>query len=110
MSNNKWLDKIAKEPKKEPVMPKGRKDSAMNQMIRNNLDRVYKVTGVDVTGRNAWYFVLIENTKRNLFLARKPSDSYNLEDYGQIITSGYGEQVPIEVQELLRDKYNFTNF
>lgn len=71
----------------------------------NILSRIFKVTGRDITGRAAWYFVLIDEDKIPNFLSHKEGDAYNIEEYGRIIISGYGEEVPSEVIE----KYGFNN-
>ena len=84
--------------------------SAKDKLIRSNLDRCFLTKGRDITGRDAWYFVLIRPFRLRAFLTHKTGDSYNLEDYGDIILSGYGEEVPEEVRALLREKYSFDNF
>lgn len=85
-------------------------NSWMDEHIDRNGDRVYKVTGRDITGRTAWYFILVDVGKKQRFLEHKNGDSYNLEDYGKIIISGYGDSIPLDVQEMLREKYGFDNF
>ncbi|SOE20101.1 hypothetical protein SAMN06298216_0600 [Spirosomataceae bacterium TFI 002] len=96
-----WLDKY-----KKKLMP----STAMDKHIIANKERVFKVSGIDITGRDAWYFVLIESTRQHKFLRHEKGDSYNIEDYGKIIISGYGKEVPKEIQQMLRDKYDFDSF
>lgn len=96
-----WLDKYKKKQKPS---------TAMDKHIIANRERVFKVSGVDSTGREAWYFVLIESTRKDKFLLHKKGDSYNIDDYGKIIISGYGKEVPEHIQQMLRDKYDFDNF
>ncbi|MDX1949776.1 MAG: hypothetical protein SFT90_04680 [Rickettsiales bacterium] len=86
------------------------KKSFMDHLINSRGDLCYKVTGRDITGRNAWYFILVDKEKKDAFLKHKSGDSYNLEDYGKIIISGYGDSVPPDVQEMLKEKYGFDNF
>ena len=86
------------------------KNNFMDHLIRSRSDMCFQVMGKDTTGRTAWYFVLIDKEKKEQFLAHKPGDSYDLADYGKIIASGYGEEVPDDVKEMLKEKYGFDNF
>ena len=86
------------------------KNNFMDHLIRSRSDLCFQVMGKDTTGRTAWYFVLIDKEKKDQFLAHKPGDSYDLADYGKIIASGYGEEVPDDVKEMLKEKYGFDNF
>jgi hypothetical protein len=78
--------------------------------IKNNSDLCYQVMGKDTTGRVAWYFILVDKDKKEEFLEHRQGDSYDLADYGKIVASGYGEEVPDHVKDMLRNKYGFDNF
>lgn len=114
------LDKVKKREKvtsfdskacqKETTHTKGDKKNFMDHLINSRGDLCYKVVGRDITDRIAWYFVLVDKEKKEAFLKHKTGDSYNIEDYGKIIISGYGEEVPEDVQEMLKEKYGFENF
>lgn len=84
--------------------------TAKDKLIISRKDDCFKVSGVDITGRQAWYFVLIHSHKKRAFLNHKKGDSYNLEDYGEIIMSGYGDEVPDEIKAFLKEKYSFDQF
>jgi hypothetical protein len=86
------------------------KNNFMDHLIRSRSDLCYQVMGKDTTGRVAWYFILVDKEKKEQFLAHKQGDSYDLADYGKIIASGYGEVVPDDVKEMLKEKYGFDNF
>ena len=86
------------------------KKNFMDHVINSRGDLCYKVTGKDITGEIAWYFILVDKDKKEAFLKHESGDSYNLEDYGKIIVSGSGTEVPEDVQEMLKDKYGFDNF
>ncbi len=81
-----------------------------DRLIKDNANQCYKVVGRDITGEVAWYFVLIEKAKQKDFLSHKPGANYNIEDYGKIICSGYGTEVPDDIQDMLCEKYGFDNF
>jgi hypothetical protein len=59
------------------------------------VDRIYIVRGKDA-GRDAWYYVLVESRKILSFLAalNDDNDIIHLENYGQILESGYGNTPP----------------
>ncbi len=86
------------------------KNSFMDHLIRSRSDLCFQVMGKDTTNRTAWYFILVDKEKKDQFLNHKPGDSYDLADYGKIIASGYGDEVPDDVKEMLKEKYGFDNF
>jgi hypothetical protein len=57
------------------------------------VDRIYIVRGKSA-GRDAWYYVLVEPRKILSFLAALNDDIIHLENYGQILESGYGNTPP----------------
>jgi hypothetical protein len=65
-------------------------------------ERIYLVKGVD-DGRDAWYYVLVEPRKIPSFQAAHNDDIIHLENYGQILKSGYGEAPPACVTEALQE-------
>jgi hypothetical protein len=94
----------------DKILKKSQDDkNFMDQLIKSRADMCYKVVGRDSTGREAYYFVLIDKDKKQQFLKHKVGDTYNLEDYGRIVYSAYGTKVPKEVKEMLKDKYGFDN-
>ena len=110
-------DKISKKPEEENGDEESSggsfakdKKSFMDHLISSRGDLCYKIVGRDITGEIAWYYVLVDKDRKDAFLKHKPGDSYNIEDYGKIISSGYGEEVPEDVQKMLKEKYGFDNF
>lgn len=81
----------------------------LDTTIKLKADMCYKVVGRDSTGREAYYFVLIDKDKKQDFLRHKVGDNYNLEDYGKIVYSAYGTKVPKYIKEMLKEKYGFDN-
>lgn len=65
---------------------------------------IYLVKGVDA-GRNAWYYVLVERLKVQLFLKALNDDIIHLENYGKILFSAYGDEPPSEITQELKDEY-----
>ena len=65
---------------------------------------IYLVKGVDA-GRNAWYYVLVERPKLQLFLKALNDDIIHLEKYGKILYSAYGDEPPAEITGKLKAEY-----
>jgi len=76
--------------------------------IANNGHNVHKLKAKDSTGRWAYYFVLIKSEKEEEFMvALDSTENIDLEDYGQVIVSNYGEQPSDNIRDFLKKKYNF---
>lgn len=71
---------------------------------RMQADLIYLVKGIDA-GRNAWYYVLVERLKLQLFLKALNDDIIHLENYGKILYSAYGDEPPADVTNKLKDEY-----
>lgn len=67
-------------------------------------DLIYLVKGIDAA-RNAWYYVLVERLKLQLFLKALNDDIIHLENYGKILHSAYGDEPPVEVTNKLKEEY-----
>lgn len=70
-------------------------------------DLVYLVKGVD-DNRNAWYYVLVERMKVNLFLKALNDDIIHLEKYGKILYSAYGDEPPKEITDAVKEEYGIS--
>jgi hypothetical protein len=68
---------------------------------------IYLVKGVDA-GRNAWYYVLVERLKVQLFLKALNDDIIHLENYGKILYSAYGDEPPAEITGELKEEYGIN--
>ena len=91
------LDNVAEEEpdsERKPIDPKKR---ALAKYI-------YLVKGIDA-GRKAWYYVLVEALKVQLFLKALNDDIIHLENYGKILYSAYGEEPPAHITKALKDEY-----
>lgn len=76
---------------------------------------IHKLKAKDSTGRWAYYFVLVLAPEEPLFLAALDSqecldsqETTNLENYGLVIASCYGEEPNEPVRKKLKEKYGFT--
>jgi hypothetical protein len=76
--------------------------------IANNGHLIHKLKARDSTGQWAYYFVLIEPEEEERFMAAlKSTETLDLEDYGQVVVSNYGEEPSDTIRDFLKQKYNF---
>jgi len=68
---------------------------------------IYLVKGVDA-GRSAWYYVLVERLKVQLFLKALSDEIIHLENYGKILFSAYGDEPPSDVTEKVKEEYGIA--
>jgi tetratricopeptide (TPR) repeat protein len=69
---------------------------------------IHKLKAKDTTGRWAYYFVLVMPKYESSFLSAIDGDgNIDLEDYGKVVASCYGEEPSEEVRNLLKEKYGF---
>lgn len=78
--------------------------SSIDPQKKSKADLIYLVKGVDA-GSNAWYYVLVDRLKLQLFLKALNDDIIHLENYGVILFSAYGDEPPAEVTNKLKAEY-----
>jgi len=70
---------------------------------------VHKMRAKDSTGRWAYYFVLIESGMEKAFMqALESTSTIDLENYGKVIASCYGQEPNKQVKAMLKEKYGFV--
>lgn len=94
----------AKESKAAQVPQPSQPLKSIDPQKRMQADLIYLVKGIDA-GRNAWYYVLVERLKLQLFLKALNDDIIHLENYGKILYSAYGDEPPADVTNKLKDEY-----
>ncbi len=92
--------KKAPESTNNPAQPQ----KAIDPLKRMQADLIYLVKGIDA-GRNAWYYVLVERLKLQLFLKALNDDIIHLENYGKILYSAYGDEPPTDITGKLKEEY-----
>lgn len=82
--------------------------SFADRIIASKGSLIHKLKAKDSTGEWAYYFLLVEAAKEQEFTKSvKEQTVSNLEAYGKIIASCYGEEPSDEVKQLLKEKYGF---
>ena len=72
-------------------------------------DNIYLVRGGnDRTDQPAWYFIRVDNVKTRAFLSAIKAGAIDLNAFGEIIESGYGENPPQAILSHMKANYNFT--
>lgn len=72
-------------------------------------ENVYLVVGTDTTGRKAWYYLHVHATKKRQFDLQSSHGSINLNDFGSILLSAYGDRPPEDVVKRARDEFGFES-
>lgn len=84
------------------------KRSFVDQIVAKKGHLIHKLKAKDSTGRWAYYFVLVEPPREKAFLdAIKGDGMIDLEDFGKVIASCYGEEPNEETKKFLKEKYGF---
>ena len=75
--------------------------------IKQEANRVYRIRGKD-RGKPAWYYILLVDDEDTItaFEEALKDDRIDLENYGEILESGYGEEPPNEVTDRVQKKYH----
>jgi len=83
--------------------------SRENQLIADSGHLVHKIKAKDSTGRWAYYFVLVSAAMEKIFLRDlKSNQMLDLENYGKVLASNYGEKPSQDVLTILKDRYGWN--
>ena len=74
--------------------------------MQSNAHNMRGVLAKDGTGREAFYYIMVDNHKMTAFEKALSSGSLELTDYGKIITSGYGKP-STKIKQKMFDEYGF---
>lgn len=75
----------------------------------SNSGNLYLVRAKDDTGNRAYYFMLVEQNRINdLKKALTGKLPCNLDQYGEVVSSGYGETVPESLKIRMRVEHAFN--
>lgn len=82
--------------------------SIEDRRVANKGHLIHKLKAKDSTGRWAYYFVLVAPSIEDAFLrALSVDETVDLEDFGKVVASCYGEAPTQEIIDYLYEKYNF---
>jgi hypothetical protein len=105
----------AKNP--EILKPSARIHSGNNENRRTHVEKfistkgpeIHKLKAKDTTGRWAYYFVWVTPPNETMFMKAIEGDgTIDLEDFGLVVASCYGEEPNEEVRAFLKERFNFS--
>ncbi|MEA5579736.1 hypothetical protein VB620_00090 [Nodularia harveyana UHCC-0300] len=83
-------------------------NSNQDRFLARQGNCIHKLKAKDSTGRWAYYFLYIEPSKEKEFMnALESTQNIDLEDYGKVVGSCYGEKPDEKLINLLKEKYGF---
>jgi hypothetical protein len=106
-TDNANNDETKIDSKSEIIAEEQKSKKAVDPQKRALAQYIYLVRGVDA-GRNAWYYVLVERLKVQLFLKALNDEIIHLEKYGKILYSAYGDEPPANVTQAIKDEYGIN--
>ncbi len=102
------LSREATSPPKLARSKSSRRRNLLDRYIASSGHLIHKLKAKDTTGRWAYYFVLVTTGHEQRFLKAIEGDgTINLEDYGKVVASCYGEEPNAELKDYLLEKYGF---
>ncbi len=76
--------------------------------VTHDNELLYLVQGQDKLGRDAFYYVLVDRLKRDIFLKEVEKQNTDLRKYGQILISGFGLEPTADTKQYLKNKFNLN--
>jgi hypothetical protein len=84
-------------------------DSYLDRLIGSQGHMVHRIRAKDTTGRWAIYFVYVRENRESAFMAAIEGDgTIDIEQYGEVLASCYGEEPTTELKLYLKEKYGFS--
>lgn len=71
-------------------------------------EQIFLVRGKDMSGKRAWYYILVDKNMREIFRKKGGVPFLKLSEYGEILYSGFGEHPPLSIVKLMREEYGFN--
>jgi hypothetical protein len=105
-----WVELIREISRTAPLKsPSLSVDDYVKTAISRNGHNVHKLKAKDTSGRWAYYFVLVPPDRETQFIrAIEGSGIIDLQDFGMVLASSYGETPTDEIREYLKARYGWT--
>lgn len=71
-----------------------------------NNELLYLVQGQDKYGRNAFYYILVDKLKKEIFLKEIGTEMSDLRRFGKILISGFGLEPTEDAKLYLKNEFN----
>lgn len=79
--------------------------SFITSILATGNQLLYLVQGEDKSGRQAFYYVLVDRLKKEMFLKEVTGQETDLRKYGAIIYSGFGNEPTEEAKRFIKQEY-----
>ncbi len=80
--------------------------SHLDKLIKSSQTPIHLVKSIDDNNRKCFFFVMASKLKIRAMQSIK-NGMVNLSEYGVIVASGFGHEVPVETKLMLMEKYGF---
>ena len=81
--------------------------SFVEQVISSRDSNIYAIKTHMPSGEPAIYYLMVHPGKAGELLKKIKTESVDLNNYGEILTSCYGHKPTLEVKNFLKEKYEF---
>lgn len=81
--------------------------SFLDKIKGSDSANIFLVRGRDDTTLPCYFYIEVDKTKRPLFEKFKKGQQVNLEEFGKVLESGYGEPSE-EIKERMKEEYNYV--
>jgi hypothetical protein len=99
-----FTERFAKPAAKATAKPRSQAD----QLIARNPQLVHKITAKDTNGNPAYYVIYVQASRERAFLeALSGKGIIDLEDYGRILASCFGNAPDEKTKAFLKETYGF---
>lgn len=79
--------------------------SFLEKIKSSRSELLYLVRGKD-KGRECWHYILVDKQKLPMFKVKVKTDFIDLDEYGQVLHSGWGKNPPDELAEQVKAEYS----
>lgn len=100
-------EKIKKFATRKDIKATKKTESFSDITRKKRVDCLFLVRGKD-KNRAAWHYVLVDKHKKQMFLAKIKTGSVNVEEYGQILHSGWGQDPPEDIVKKIKEEFNIS--
>jgi len=79
--------------------------SFLEKVKSSRHELLYLVRGKD-KGKPCWHYIMVDKHKLPMFKIRVKSDFIDLDEYGEVLESGWGIDPPEDVAKRIKEQYS----
>lgn len=81
--------------------------SFLDRVKKSRDGNVWLLRTTDAQARACYFYIRVDPLKKAILENRIGQSGLTITDYGEIITSGFGENPPLAVAQRMKDEYGF---